>query len=328
MIKVFRFLSHFVPKGYRGWVDENMRYAGLTINTSKFIGLIFLYGFSVGLVFATILYFLNNSFIWIPLGWIAGFSAVFALFNGIIVVIVDNRAKFVEEMLPDVLQLMSANLRSGLPPDRALLLSARSEFGFLGIEIKNVTKELFSGASIEVALGGLTYKIKSKILSTTVNLIIEGIEKGGELNKLLEQTAEYVRNTRILKKEIKAQVTAYTIFIFFATAIGAPFLYSISTFLAETMANLGKMINLESVVLPKTGFITFQKINIDPNFLNIYSMFALAITSLFGGIIIGLLLDGTEKSGIKYIPIMLLISVGIFLTAKSLISQILGIFPT
>ncbi|MBI4009614.1 MAG: type II secretion system F family protein [Candidatus Aenigmarchaeota archaeon] len=322
----FRIVSQLAPQSYKKWVEENLRYAGFSISPWKFVGLMVLYGFSVALALATILYVFDYHLIWVLAGWIAGFISIFAIFNSILIIVVDNRARFVEDMLPDVLQLMAANMRSGFAPERALLLSARPEFGFLETEIKNASKELFSGANIEDALGGIARKINSKILSTTVKLIVEGIKKGGELTKLLEQTAEDVRNTRILKKEITAQVTVYAIFIFFATSIGAPFLYGISTFLAETMAHIGKQIDIGDAALPQTSFISLNKVSIDPVFLSNYSLAALAITSIFGGIIIGLILEGSEKVGIKYIPVMLVISMLIFFAARSVISQVIIIF--
>lgn len=321
MKNTFLFINKFVPYTYKKWVEENLRYSGFTMSSWKFVGLMVLYQFSFALLIATFLYFLNFALTWVFLGWIAGLFVVFAIFNSIIVLVADGRAKFVEEMLPDLLQLMAANMRSGINPERALLLSARPEFGFLAAEIKVVAKQVFSGATIEEALEGISYRVKSKILSTTTRLINEGIKKGGELTRLLEQTAEDIRNTRILKKEVSAQVTVYAIFIFFATAIGAPFLYGISTFLAGTMTKLGKLTNIEQVALPKSALITIHKVSIDPNFLSNYSLAALTITSIFGGILIGLLLDGSEKSGIKFIPIMLIMSLLIFFVVKLVIAQ-------
>ena len=44
---------------------------------------------------------------------------------------IDGRKTKLEVMLPDYLQITSANLRSGIALDRAMLLAARPEFGFL-----------------------------------------------------------------------------------------------------------------------------------------------------------------------------------------------------
>jgi len=44
---------------------------------------------------------------------------------------VDKKAKEVEEVLPDALQLMASNLRAGLTTEKALFSSARKEFGIL-----------------------------------------------------------------------------------------------------------------------------------------------------------------------------------------------------
>ena len=50
---------------------------------------------------------------------------------------IDGRKTKLENMLPDYLQITSANLRSGIALDRAMLLAARPEFAFLSDDVKD-----------------------------------------------------------------------------------------------------------------------------------------------------------------------------------------------
>ena len=68
----------------------------------------------------------------------------------------EAKAKFMEKVLPDALQLMSSNLRAGMTPERALLLAARSEFGPLSDEINRVGKEVAVGKGVDEALLDIT----------------------------------------------------------------------------------------------------------------------------------------------------------------------------
>ena len=91
----------------------------------------------------------------------------------------EANGKFVESILPDALHLMSSNLRAGLSIDKALLFSARPEFGILCEEITSVGKKLVLGEDIAKALNEMTNKIKSNQLNKTISLIVSGLRSGG-----------------------------------------------------------------------------------------------------------------------------------------------------
>lgn len=316
------------PSIYRNWVSKYLDYAGFTISPQKFIANTFVYGVIFGLVIGITLYLFKLSLSLILILSIVSFLLVQIVSCGLLVVISDKRKNFVEEVLPDMLQLMSANIRSGLTPDKALAFSARPEFGPLEIEMKNVVKKTVSGMTLEESLMGMTKKIKSKLLERSIGLINEGIKRGGELASLLEQTAENLRHTKSLAKEVSSIVLMYVIFIFFAIAIGAPLLYAISTYLVGTMGKLGSIAEIGEVPLPKqTGIpvIRIGQSEISMSFLTNYSLFALVITSIFGALIIGLVREGSEGAGLKFIPIMLALSIGIFFLIKMSIAKLIVI---
>jgi hypothetical protein len=51
---------------------------------------------------------------------------------------------------------------------------------------------------------------------------------------------------------------------------------------------------------------------------------AIGVTSLFGGILMGLIQEGTEKAGLKYVPILFLISIGIFFVVRIIVASVFG----
>jgi archaellum biogenesis protein FlaJ (TadC family) len=247
--------------------------------------------------------------------------------HGILILVADSRANFADEILPDVLSLFSSNIRSGLTPDKALMLTARPEFGPLEEEIKRAAKKTLSGESIEDAIKIMPERINSKTLERTVMLLSEGMSKGGSLQNLLDSLANDIRESRLIKKEISAQVMIYAIFIFFAVGIGAPILLATSNHLIETMSTISSGINIDKVAVPTQIPIKIQKIQIDKTFLLRYSLASIIVTSIFGGMLIGLIKDGSERAGLKYIPILLLLSIGIFFLSKFLILKVFTIAP-
>ncbi|MCS7123461.1 MAG: type II secretion system F family protein, partial [Candidatus Aenigmarchaeota archaeon] len=272
------------------------------------------------------LFFTKNLFslIILPLLFLVSFLLTLVTLN----LIADKKARFSEEVLPDLLQLMASNIRAGLTPDKALALSARPEFGILEKEIRNVASKSIAGKPFEEALLELTKKIKSRLIERTVNLIIEGIKKGGEIAKLLEQTANDIRDLKTMKKEISSQVGMYVIFIFIATGIVSPMLFSFSTHLIDTLQTISKEVKIEGGVtaFAQFKFLRFGTATISVDFVKIYALSTSLITSFFSSLIIGLLKEGREKAGIKYIPILAILNVSIFFTSQYVISFVSKVF--
>lgn len=319
-------VSRVYPKKYKKWVRKNLEYAGLSIKLGKFLNLKFVYSLSLALfvfVFARTNFKLDLMICgFLSLGSLVGFQVCVDV---IVNLIGDRRGKFAEEILPDALQLMAANARSGLTPDKAILLAARPEFGILEKEIKNAAKKAMAGGSLEDSLLEISKKIKSKIVDRTFTLIVEGLRKGGELAELLEHTAEDIRTLKTLKKEISAQVAMYAIFIFISIGIAAPLLFAFSSYLVETMSEIGSKLRLEEALAYGHAYgLRFGVVKISQKFLRIYSFASLAIVSFFGSLLIGLLQGGSEKAGIKYIPLLLLLTFTIFLVSKTLIASVAG----
>jgi flagellar protein FlaJ len=262
-----------------------------------------------------------------PIGLVLSFALGFGvlIFTYIVFMfIADSRANQIENVLPDALQLMSANVRAGMTIDRAIWLSARPEFGVLEEEIKMVGSRTMGGKSLKVALSEMSKTIKSKLLDRTVKLLLEGIDSGGEMAHLLEEIASNIRVTQTLKKEIKSSVMSYSIFIFFAAVIAAPFLFSISIFFVDTMTNLWGSAGVgASVTSGSTGmggmFQKAQGPQISADDLFWFSITALAVTGFFGSLTISLIQSGKEKNGLKLVPIMIAASITILIVSTTIV---------
>jgi flagellar protein FlaJ len=323
--KFYRRIRWLYPKRYLKWLEKNIYYAGMEINVEKFITLSFLNSFAISFfLFSIILAFGYELYAIIIFP--ASFLGLQIIFDLIVILIGDKRGNFAESVLPDALQLMSSNIRSGLTPDKALLFAARPEFGVLEREIKLAASKAVAGEAIEDALTALGNRIKSRIINRTFTLIVEGMKKGGEIASLLEQTADDIRDLKMLKKEIAAQVSMYSIFIFIAVGFAAPLLFAFSSYLVETMSTIGSKLNIaqaSSYVI--VGSLRLGVIKISPTFLRIYTLLVLTLSSFFGGLIIGLLQEGKEKQGIKFIPILLLSNITIYFVARFILASTIGI---
>ena len=330
-VKVRDKLFYFTPMKYKQSLIKQLKYAGLRENViEKFIGFTFFFSISLGLVIAFDLFLIGWGITGVILGLGIG-GLVLAVIQILIILMADSRAAEVENVLPDALQLMSANIRAGMTVDRAILLAARPEFGILEEEIRRVGSKTVGGKPIKVALLEIKERIKSDILDKTVRLIIEGIESGGELAHLLEETANNIRITQSLRREIKASVTTYSIFIVFAAVLGAPMLYSLSLFFVEVTTRLWspEMMGGIEITGSTMGGGLLSKAGspqITAESLFWFAITSIAVTTFFGSLIIGLIQTGREKNGFKFIPMFLIGSIAIFLIGHFLITTLFGEF--
>ena len=318
-------LQELAPRSYKQFIRAELRYADIDPSVAgRFLGFALAFTvavFPVTLIVSTLvgveffISFLVSLFV---------SSLVFVGLNLSIVFIADARAHQIEEILPDSLQLIAANVRSGITVDKAIWLSARPEFGVLEEELRKAGAQTVSGTPLAEALFDMSTRIKSKMFERTVRLINEGIESGGELAHLLENIAANIRTTQALRKEISASVMMYALFITFATVIGAPLLYAISLYFVDIMGQLWSPETISDVQGVGGGIISPTGIQITTDELFLFSLASLTVTTFFGSLIIGLIRTGQERNGVKYMPMLVLGSIAVFLVMRYLISSVFG----
>lgn len=318
---MYEFLSNFYPKNIKENYIKIITYAQIKIHPRRFLGFVLFFGGGISLAASLMLAKVIN----IPLFliWFSSFLLLEFLIYFFIMMRVDAKARFVELILPDVLQLMASNLRAGLTIDKAFILSARPEFGSFQEEINRIGKEIAMGKELEDSLMGLKNRIKSDRLEKTVLLIVAGLRSGGQLASLLEQTAKNLRDQKFLDEKIKSHVMMYVIFIFVAIGVGSPMLFGLSSVLVEVLTKI-----LSSVSMPEGSAtslpIMFGQVSISLKFVITYSIISLIMTSVMGSMVIGLINKGKKSEGAKYIPILIGITIGLFFLIRTAMRGFLG----
>ena len=327
---MYKRITYLLPRRFREYIEKQVKYAGMKEEFGyRFVGFGILFSIFLTLVIIFNMFFILDYGIWSFLvGGLAG--SVFVFISTLsFSFIADSKAREVEKVLPDALQLIAANVRAGMTIDKAIWLSARPEFGLLEEEIRLVGAKTVGGTSMKNALIGMTKRIKSEVLERTVRLINEGIESGGELAFLLEETANNIRTNQSLRKEIRSSVTTYSIFILFAAVIGAPMLFAISLFFVEVMGSLWTPQIFGAVSQaggPIGGLVsgTAPQITVDELFW--FAIACMITTTFFGALIIGLIQYGKESRGLKYLPLLMVGAIVVFFVARFFIGILFGQF--
>lgn len=233
----------------------------------------------------------------------------------------------IEEVLPDFLQLTASNIKAGMTIDKALWFAVRPRFGVLAKEIETVAKETMGGADLKIALENFAARYDSAILKRSISMLNEGIEAGGEIGDLLNRIALNIQEQKSLMKEMSANVTTYTIFISFATVVAAPFLFALSGVLIEVVQNLGSALGSATNAAASAGIaLRFTGTGVSQSDFKIFAAFSLAMTSFFSAIMVSTIKKGNAKSGVRYIPLFIVISLTIYFVAQKAAGKLIGLF--
>ncbi|MBS3149758.1 type II secretion system F family protein [Candidatus Woesearchaeota archaeon] len=319
---MYRTISRLIPRKIREHFKLLIKQTDVKTDPDALIGFVVIFGLGLSLFFSfiTASVFNTNVIILTLLIFIIYIVIIYML----LLVRSKKKSSQIEAALPDALQLMSGNLRAGMTTDRALLLSSREEFGALKYEIDIIGKEITSGKEIEQSLMNMTKRVRSSRLEKAIYLIVSGLKAGGELAALLDQTAENLRNEKVVDEKVRSNILLYIIFIFIAVGFGAPMLFGLSSYLVEIMT-----VNLANVEIPVTAQtsslpLALTKVSISVDFVVKFAMITIVMSCIMGSFIIGLIAKGNVRDGFKYIPILLLISMTVFFGSRFLIKNLLS----
>jgi pilus assembly protein TadC len=236
--------------------------------------------------------------------------------------VIFRRTVMIEEVLPDFLEAVSVNLRSGMSFDKSLWNSVEPEFGILEREIEIVAKKVMTGEDTEDALKEFADKYNSTLLQESMDMVIIGLRSGGNISDIIDKIVENVKSASYLKKELIASIMSYIIFITITAVIISPILFALSFNLMEIIQSLGeKLTTTSSSALPiNIGYKT-----INPEDFVLFSKICVVIISAISGMIIADLREGSIKAGIKYILIFIPIAYFTYLGMLNLFTSLFGV---
>src|SRR3989338_3465425 len=132
-----------MPAGILKNIRKQLDYNGIEISERKFTGFMLAYGAGLAVAFG-----LAGNAIFGLEPFLVG-PAAMAFFTVTVYVLLklssESKGKFVEGILPDALQIIASNMKSGLTTERALFVAGRPEFGPLQVELKNASKRISAG---------------------------------------------------------------------------------------------------------------------------------------------------------------------------------------
>ncbi len=259
--------------------------------------------------------------------WTAVFAFVYLFCWMVVYLYLDiriyRRTQELEEVLPDFLQLASANISAGMPIDRALWFAIRPNFGVLAKEIEEVAKATLAGEELKTSLMKFSDKYDSPTLKRSISILLEGLDSGGEMAELLNKIALNIQEMKILRKEMSASVATYAIFITFAAIVMAPILFGLATELLTIIVGITSTLDLGA---SSGSMITLNMSSSTETIKNfkIFSIVMLSISAVMSASIVSVIRKGKVKDGLRNLPIFVAVSLTIYFIAVWAMHRLLG----
>ncbi len=318
-------IARLLPENVKAWFSRSLKKSTIDIDPERFAGFVFLFGIGVGhtVSYAAVVFLGANYFLWLP----ATTLVTWALFILWIVSSIDAKKKYVEDVLPDFLQLLSANLKAGLTIERALAASAREGFGPLADMARITAKKIIIGVPERESILSMNEYCSSKKLKRATELLVRGQESGGDISSLLDEISRDLRGQALLEKNIQTSVLMYVSFLFIIIALGAPVLFALSGFLVGIVTE--KIPSVPQDMVSAVGAsmpINLQRrsMEISEEFIRQYSMVALLVISSLSSLVLGIIRWGKAIEGLRYTIPMIAIALSVYFATTTLLNTLLG----
>ncbi len=314
--------ERLVSRGMARELSHMLDIADIRMSVNKILEIAILGAFGILIGVAFLLFYMKFP---TPIDAGAGLGSAVMYVAAIYMIIefkIDGRKTALETMLPDYFQVASANLRSGIALDRALILAARPEFTFLSESIKDMGKRVTGGETMEDSLKDLANRYNSNQLSHAIRMMIEAIRYGGAMADLLDQLSKDLRSQQMIQKEVAGQLFMYSIFIAFAAVIAAPALYGLtSQMIIVTDKVWAGILAQNPGGLPTIGvsFLKPSPPKITPAEYHDFSIAAIVIITGFASLIMSAISSGSSVKGLRYMPIFVVVGLAIFIIVRIVI---------
>jgi len=327
-------LSLFLPENIIASFKQLMVQGGFTISAREYAGYALLLSIVAAVASFQVASLLISSHYALLIALFT-FTVLMTLFYLIILTTADARARRIEEVLPDALQMMSANIRAGMTIENAIWAAAKPEFGPLEEEIRVVSGKVFGGKPVTDALNEMATRVRSRRLERAVKLLNEGIQLGGEMAPLLEEVARDLKVNSMLAREIASATTMYMIFIVFTAVIASPVMFAASVYYADMSdfisSQRGTQLPSGEISVPTSGLTGIMLVgaskkteSVSPQEVMQFAIACIILTTFFGALTLAEIRYGRITRGLKYIPIFMIVALLIFFSTYALLRNVFG----
>lgn len=214
-----------------------------------------------------------------------------------------QRVRKIDKRFPDFVRDLAESRRAGMTFTKAIMYSAKGNYGVLTSEIKKISQQISWGGSVDDALSAFAKRVNTKLIRRTISLIIEAGRSGGNVADVLDAASKDAREIRFIEIERRANMASYVAVIYVGMGVFLMIIILLCNSFIPAMTEGGS--EGLAVATGATGRITKDDI--------VQVFFYAALTQSVGmGLVTGVFEEGNVVSGVKHIFIMVLITWCIF----------------
>ncbi len=199
-------------------------------------------------------------------------------------------------------KLASAN-ESGMSIYRAITMLAKTDTSPLKKEIKKIKANLEWGVSLGDALIRFANRLRIFEVSRTIALLNEALKSSGNVTEVLTTSAKDASSAELLRRERATSMFTYVVIIYVSFFVFIGIVYIIASTFLSTLAQAAAQVQASGgasqiSILKNVDVVTYR---------NVF-MHAAVFQGLFGGLVAGVMGEGSISAGMKHSFIMVLIA--------------------
>jgi flagellar protein FlaJ len=206
----------------------------------------------------------------------------------------------VERNIPRLLRDVAESVRSGLTLPRALEEASQRDYGPVSKELERAVSMFIMGAKFEDSLMFLAERLRRPVALKMSTILIEAHQTGGKLLEVLNTSVELFTSLDKYKEEQHTNMKPYMMTVYMATLTFLIIAFiMLHQFLAPLYAAKG------GATVQQSGLLSGVY---DINYYASLLFWASVLESIFGGLVVGKIVDGNLAAGLRHSVILMVVT--------------------
>lgn len=200
---------------------------------------------------------------------------------------------------------LAESVKAGTPIGKSIINMSGKEFGTLTPHIKKLANQISLGIPIGRCFETFANDVDSVVVRRAVTLIREAENAGGDINHILDSTAEAIYQIEKLKRERKASVSSLVVegYIIFFIFVGIMLVMQFKILpLTAGIGSISSIGSLDSATGTPSASAEATKLLAKP------FLYLLLAQGFFAGLTIGKIAEGSIRAGLKHSIILTLLA--------------------
>jgi len=232
---------------------------------------------------------------------------VLSLGPGVVYLSKSRREKAISKGLANFFRDLSEVRRTGLSPEKSIMLLSERDYGILTPVIRRIAGALALGLHVEKAVRHAIRGYRNWILRASMRFLVDAMEVGGGNPHTLDSLARYISTLVEINEQLKKRLKAYILMPYFGAIMVA-----VTSIL--TLSMLVSAVTHTGLVGHGTSFMGGLRVNISPQ--NITELMLIAsLASVFNawlsGLVAGKIQDQSLAAGFVHAAVLTLIVVAV-----------------